>query len=208
MAKSSGSRAKQGKASKHSKAADKPALRKTIASGAAKKPSTAKATPVKSKPVQIARADSAAPARPAPVPRPKVAAVDPRPKAVHPPELATPFSRSSIGTVHGLAGGRRLIVSGQIGMRPDGTMVDGLEGQWEQAFANLAAVLRAADMTPANVVKIVAFCRVPRTISVFRAARDRFFPADPPPASTYLEVTGLAGPGCLCEIEAEAVSFD
>ena len=208
MAKPTVSRTKPGKTSKHSKAADKSTLRKTIASGATKKPSVPKATAAKPKSVQTARVRPAAAPRPAAPSRPKPAAIDPRPRSVHPPEFAAPFSRSSLGTVHGLAGGRRLIVSGQIGMRPDGAMVDGLEGQWEQAFANLAAVLRAANMTPANVVKIVAFCRVPRTISVFRAARDRFFVADPPPASTYLEVTGLAGPGCLCEIEGEAVSFD
>lgn len=185
------------------------ASRKSQGKSAAKKKAPAKATaPRKGAPKPAARKPAPAAARkPAGKSSAPRKGADTRPRAVTPPEIAIPTSRYSMGMLHAL-GGRRLIVSGQVGMRPDGGIVDGLEGQWDQAFANLVAVLKAAGMGPANVVKLVAFSKVPRTVTVFRAARDKVFTADPPPASTYLEVAGLASPGFLCEVEAEAVAFD
>ena len=54
-------------------------------------------------------------------------------------------------------GGRRLVISGQIGVAPDGTVLPGGERQIAQALANLGAVLAAHGMGPANIVKLGVF---------------------------------------------------
>ena len=41
---------------------------------------------------------------------------------------------------------RLLTVSGEIGIRPDGSLAEGIEGQLRQTWANIAAILSAAGM--------------------------------------------------------------
>ncbi len=100
-----------------------------------------------------------------------------------------------------------LYISGQVGVRPDGTVVEGLEGQAIQAFSNLSAALAAAGATPADVAKITIFV-VNYTADSRPAllhARQQMFDADSPPASTLLGVQALAQPNLLIEVEAIAV---
>ncbi len=100
-----------------------------------------------------------------------------------------------------------LYISGQVGIRPDGTVVEGLEGQAIQAFSNLSAALAAAGATPADVAKITIFI-VNYTADARPAlmkGREQVFDADSPPASTLLGVQALAQPNLLIEIEAIAV---
>lgn len=126
------------------------------------------------------------------------------PTFIRPPDIAPPQGRYSHGVL--LEGsGRRLIVSGQVGVAPDGTLADGLEAQVEQAWSNLFAVLKAAGMGRENIVKTTAFSVVKGSVATHRAMRNRML-GDHAPASTYLEVAGLARPEFLYEVEAEAVS--
>jgi 2-iminobutanoate/2-iminopropanoate deaminase len=122
---------------------------------------------------------------------------------LNPPAVAAPGSRYSHGVEHRL-GLRRLVISGQVGIRPDGTVPDGLEAQTEVALDNLTAVLREAGMEIPDLVKMTTFVTVPGSVATFRRVRDRRF-AGHAPASTYLEVAGLASPRFLVEIEGEAV---
>jgi len=115
--------------------------------------------------------------------------------------------RAPTGYTHGVlvtSPGRRLIMSGQVGIRPDGVIPDTAQAQISQAFANLRNVLEAHDMTPANVVKITTFLVDRDWLPAFRAARNDFFPSELP-ASTLLFVAGLADPAFRFEIEAEAI---
>ena len=125
------------------------------------------------------------------------------PRFFNPPTIVAPASRYSQGVEHG-SGGRRLVVSGQIGTRPDGSTPDGLEEQMEVAWDNLAAVLAEAGMGVNDLVKITVYVTVPGSVGVFRQVRDRKL-AGHAPACTYLEVAGLAAPRFLTEIEGEAV---
>lgn len=102
------------------------------------------------------------------------------------------------------AGGRRVVVSGQIGVTPEGQVRDGLEAQTEQCFSNLLACLAAAGAGAEHVVKITIFMVAPGDVALSRTYRDRFLPGVRP-ASTYLVVAGLASPALLVEVEAEAV---
>lgn len=100
--------------------------------------------------------------------------------------------------------GRRLVISGQIGVQPDGSIANGGEAQIAQAVANLGAVLAAHGMGPANLVKLGVFLTERALIPVWRAEREKFL-GTLAPASTLLVVAGLADPRFLFEIEAEAI---
>ncbi len=119
-----------------------------------------------------------------------------------------PAVRAPTGYSHGIlieGAGRRLIISGQVGLAADGSVPTTGEGQVAQAFANLRAVLDANGMTVTNVVKTTVFLTDRALLSAFRAARGAVF-GDHAPASTLLFISGLADPRFMVEIEAEAVA--
>jgi 2-iminobutanoate/2-iminopropanoate deaminase len=99
---------------------------------------------------------------------------------------------------------KRLLISGQIGLSRDKVLAQGLEAQAEQAYDNLLALIAAAEMVPSDLVKIVTYCAVPGSIAVIGRVRERKLGRHAP-ASTYIEVAGLANPDYLVEIEGEAV---
>ena len=68
---------------------------------------------------------------------------------------------------------RRLIISGQVGMAPDGTVPLAGEGQIAQALANLRAVLAANGMSVENVVKTTAFLTDRGLLDAYRQSRSR-----------------------------------
>lgn len=101
---------------------------------------------------------------------------------------------------------KRLVISGQVGVAPDGTVPPSAEGQIAQALANLRAILTANGMTVANIVKTTAFLTDREHLVTYRTARAAAFGDAEPPASTLLFVAGLADPAWVFEIEAEAVA--
>ena len=120
----------------------------------------------------------------------------------NPDGVHTPGSRySHAALVEGPA--RRLLVSGQVGLTPDGHIDHDAEAQIGQALANLGAILAAHGMGPRNVAKVTVFLVDRELIPLWREARDAFFDGHAP-ASTLLLVAGLANPRFLVEIEAEA----
>ena len=119
-----------------------------------------------------------------------------------------PNVRAPTGYTHGIVlqgVERRLIISGQVGVAPDGTVPSTGEGQIAQAFANLRAVLEANDMGITNIVKTTVFLTDRALLASFRAAREAVL-AGHVPCSTLLFVAGLADPRFVVEIEAEAVA--
>lgn len=119
------------------------------------------------------------------------------PAGVAPP--ASRYSHAALVT----GGGPRLVISGQVGLRPDGSLPADGEGQIAQALANLGTILAAHGMGPAQIVKLTAFLTDPALVGPWRAARDAFL-GGPAPASTLLIVAGLADPRFVVEVEAEA----
>lgn len=101
--------------------------------------------------------------------------------------------------------GRRLVVSGQVGLRPDGSLVREAEAQIDQALANLGAILAAHGMGPGNIVKMTVFVTEAALVGAWRSRRDAFLQGHAP-ASTLLIVAGLASPDFKVEVEAEAVA--
>ncbi|MGL5447846.1 MAG: RidA family protein [Rhabdaerophilum sp.] len=125
------------------------------------------------------------------------------PRPIIPRSIAAPASRYAHGVVHS-ARARRLVISGQIGQRIDGTIPDDLTEQMEIAWDNLTAVLAEAGMNIADLIKINVFVTVPGSVKLYRAIRERRLGRHLC-AATYLEVAGLAAPNILFEIDGEAV---
>ncbi len=120
----------------------------------------------------------------------------------NPDGVHTPASRySHAALVEGAA--RRLVISGQVGLRPDGSLAGEGEAQIAQALANLRTVLAAHGMAAKDVVKVTVFLTERGLIGAWRSQRDAFF-AGHAPASTLLIVAGLADPRFVVEVEAEA----
>ncbi len=121
------------------------------------------------------------------------------PAGVHQP--ASPYSQ--VALLEGPM--RRLVVSGQVGLRPDGSLAEGGEAQVAQALENLRACLAAHGMGPQHLVKWTAFLTDRALLPVWRAHRIAFQGASQP-TSTLLIVAGLADPRFVFEIEAEAAA--
>lgn len=96
-----------------------------------------------------------------------------------------------------------LFCSGQLGLDPaTGELVAGVEAQTERALRNLTAVLDAAGMSLADLVKTTIFLADMADFGAVNAVYGRFMP-DPPPARSTVQVAALPKAG-LVEIEAVA----
>lgn len=124
-------------------------------------------------------------------------------KIINPDTITKPASHYAQGIVHSNAG-ERLVISGQIGVSPEGKIEEGLEAQTERAWMNIFGVLADAGFEKEHLVKIVTYVTIPGSVAVAREVRDRMLDGHIC-ASTYLEISGLASPDFVVEIEAEAV---
>lgn len=119
------------------------------------------------------------------------------PASIHAP--ASPYT-------HGVEvppNARLLFVSGQVGMKPDGSTPADLVAQNEQAWANLKAVLAAAQMGVGDIVRLNAYVVGADGIAAFREVRNRMV-GEIKPASTLVVVAALASPAWKVEIECVA----
>jgi len=120
------------------------------------------------------------------------------PPSVHPPVAA--YSHAIEVPVQG----KRLIVSGQLGLRPDGILPETAEEQAKQAWRNLLAILQDAGYGLGDVVRLRIYATDARDLPAIRSVRDQFLGGHCP-ASTLVVVAGLAKPEYVFEMEAEAV---
>ena len=96
-----------------------------------------------------------------------------------------------------------LFCSGQLGLDPaTGELVEGVEAQAERALRNLGAVLDAAGLAWADVVKTTIFLTDIGDFATVNGVYARFMP-DPPPARSTVQVAALPKGG-LVEVEAVA----
>jgi reactive intermediate/imine deaminase len=94
-------------------------------------------------------------------------------------------------------------ISGMLAFDRDGELVGASDvvAQAEQIFSNLRAMLDHVGATFANVVKVVVFVTDMSHRAAINPVRERHFgPARP--ASTLVEVSALAHPDALLEVEA------
>ena len=118
-----------------------------------------------------------------------------------PEQLAEPISHYT----DGVRAGDTLWISGMLPVDAAGNLVGGgdVAAQAEQVLRNIQAVLAAAGAGFADVVKVVLYLRDIDDRPAINPVRQRFFGAHRP-ASTLIEVSRLAHPDALLEIDAVA----
>ncbi len=128
----------------------------------------------------------------------------PQVKRINPPELSSPTGYTHIVEVAGAA--KTVYISGQIAFDKSGVLVgDGdMKAQAEQVFKNLQIALTAAGAKFSDVVKMNSYITDMSKAQAVRDVRGKYF-GDQLPASTFVEVKGLARPGLMLEIEVVAV---
>ena len=100
--------------------------------------------------------------------------------------------------------GSTLYCSGQLGLIPaTGELPEGVEAQARQALENLGAVLRAAGMDYADVVKTTVFLADIADFAAINGIYAQYFASEPPARSCVQ--AGALPKGGLFEIEAIAV---
>jgi enamine deaminase RidA (YjgF/YER057c/UK114 family) len=111
-----------------------------------------------------------------------------------------------IGFSRAVRVGDLVFVSGTVAWGPDGKLVGkgDVYAQAKQTLANIEGYLRQAGATLRDVVRTrIYLTDIGRWQEVARAHRETF--GDVRPASSMLEISGLAEPEMLVEIEAVAV---
>ena len=108
---------------------------------------------------------------------------------------------------HAVRTGDILYTSGQLGLDPvTGELVEGVEAQAVQALNNLKAVVEAAGMTLADVVKTTVFLADINDFAKINKIYGEFFTGETP-ARSCVQVAGIPKGG-LFEIEAIAVKTE
>ncbi len=97
---------------------------------------------------------------------------------------------------------RTLYVSGQIPLRPDGTLPETFTEQAEQAWANVEAQLKAAGMGMGNIVRHTTYLADRKYRAENSAVRRRLL-GEEGPALTVI-IAGIFDEAWLLEIEAVA----
>jgi enamine deaminase RidA (YjgF/YER057c/UK114 family) len=118
------------------------------------------------------------------------------------PGLAPPLGPYA----HAVVAGRDVHVAGQVSVGPDGETVGAGDpaAQARQAYRNLGAILAAAGCGWDDVVKMTVFLTDMAHLPAASQARTEVIPPDSLPASTVVEVSRLASPDWLVEVEAVA----
>ncbi|GEC77809.1 Rid family hydrolase [Flavobacterium aquatile] len=96
-------------------------------------------------------------------------------------------------------------ISGQLGHDDKGSLLEGMENQMRQTYANIGKLLKGFNMNPDDIVEEVIY--VIDMASAFECRKKlgyKFYPDPMRIASTIVVVTGLALPGQLIEIKIVA----
>lgn len=122
-----------------------------------------------------------------------------RTEAAPAPFQGAPYSQA-------IRAGNLVFVSGQLALRPGDTAPGPaeIEGQTEQVFANLRAILEAAGSSLDKLVKTTVFLQNLDDFAGMNSVYARHV-GDTPPARSTVEVARLPS-GALVEIEAIAVA--
>lgn len=117
---------------------------------------------------------------------------------------AEPDWYESAGISLGIRVGNLVFASGQAPIDSQGTTVGAgdFEAQARQALANLSTVLKNAGSSLADVVKATVFVTDIARQDIFAKLRAEHFPNKPHLAESFVEVSSLADPEWMIEIEA------
>jgi 2-iminobutanoate/2-iminopropanoate deaminase len=109
---------------------------------------------------------------------------------------ALPFSNA-------VRAGDTVWLSGQIGLKPDGTLPPDFEGQTRQTMDNIAAILKSVKLGWGDVAKCTVMLDNMADWPAFNTVYRTYFPNGKFPARSALGADGLAL-GALVEVECIA----
>ena len=125
---------------------------------------------------------------------------------INPESVPKPMGPYSQGVV--VTGEKLVFISGQVPQDASGNLVGkgDFEAQTKQVFANLKDMVETVGGTAANIVKITIFMVkvTPQAYEILGQVRRELWHGDFP-ASTLVEISRLASPDFLIEVEAFAV---
>ncbi len=125
---------------------------------------------------------------------------------LNPPAIPAPRGYSHVVETKGPS--RTVYLAGQLGMKPDGRFA-GERGDFRaqaiQCFENIKAALAAVGAGFEHVVKLNNYLVDMAHLPVYFEVRDRYVDTKNPPASTTIQISKLARPDALYEVEAIAV---
>ncbi len=123
-------------------------------------------------------------------------------RAISPAALHPPFGRYSPGMlIEGVSD--LLLLSGLLGIRPDGSIPESVEEQTAVILESIDASLREVGLARSDLLRLSTFITEADDRLPYMRLRDAWV-ADPPPASTLIVVKALALPAFKIEIEAIA----
>lgn len=123
---------------------------------------------------------------------------------LNPPGLVTPTGYTHLVIA---PDGRTVYIAGQVAFDSTGAVVgkDDFTAQAEQVYRNLERALQSVGGTMADLVKTTTFITDIKNLASLREVRSRRLSKTQPPANTLLQVSSLARPELLIEIEGIAV---
>ncbi len=123
----------------------------------------------------------------------------------NPATVAAPAGQYSHAISVPTGAGRLLFISGQVALDPSGTLIgpDDMQAQTEQVFRNIGAILEANGAAFADIVKTTIFVTDMARRADVAEVRRRYL-GDHAPTSTLVEMSALASPEWLGEIEVVA----
>lgn len=125
-------------------------------------------------------------------------------KLLQPDELPVPTACYSQGIE--ISGKRLVFVAGQLPVDKTGVVVG--EGDFKvqitQVFENIKAVLGDANASFDDVAKLNIYVTDVKNLPIVQEVRSKYL-THPYPATTLVEITALANPKAIVEIEAIAV---
>lgn len=127
-------------------------------------------------------------------------------RAITTPAVFEPPGGGNYSPAFDCTGGRTIYVAGMTARDEKGELVGegDAKAQTRQVLENMKAVLEAAGASMSDVVKITVFIKNLADSNAIREVRMQYF-SKPYPASTLVQITSLADPRFLVEIEAIAV---
>jgi len=125
---------------------------------------------------------------------------------LNPPAIPAPRGYSHVVETKGPS--RTIYLAGQLGMTADGKFAGApgyFRAQAIQCFENVKAALAAVGATFEHVVKLNNYLIDMAHLPLYFEVRDRYVDTKNPPASTTIQISKLARPDALYEVEAIAV---
>ena len=101
------------------------------------------------------------------------------------------------------SGTELLFLSGQVGVRPDGSVGENIAEQADQVFANIVSLLHAHGLEASNIIKLTTYMIADQNGQDVRTARLKHLGSHRP-ASTAIYVSQLVDPKWLVEVDAVA----